>query len=147
VLEPWAALLAGAVGALIFDAACWAWLKMRIDDPLGAAPMHGVCGAWGVLVTGLLAAPAYVKEAYPNSAHFGALYPRSSGRLLAAQLVGIAAIAAWVCFWTGLLFYCLRLARQLRISPEEEQAGLDVSKHGGSAYNHDHGLNGVTPGF
>ncbi|GBF92724.1 ammonium transporter [Raphidocelis subcapitata] len=147
VLEPWAALLAGAAGALIFDLACWAWLKLGIDDPLCAAPMHGVCGAWGVVVTGFLAAPHFVKQAYPNPDHYGAFYPGSSGRLLAAQLVGTAAIAAWTCFWSGLLFFCLRLARQLRISPEDEQAGLDVSKHGGSAYNHDHGLRGVMPGF
>lgn len=62
VLEPWAALIAGAVGAVIFDVTCWLWLKWRIDDPLSASPMHGVCGAWGIIVTGLLAAPHYVSQ-------------------------------------------------------------------------------------
>lgn len=41
----------------------------------------------------------------------------------------------------GALFFVLKMFRILRISPEEEQAGLDVSKHGGTAYNYDHGLN------
>ena len=101
VLEPWAAILAGALGVLIFDFACWLWLKLRIDDPLCASPMHGVCGAWGAVVTGLLAAPHYLKEAYPHAQHFGALYPGSTGRLFAAQLVGVGVIAAWTLFWSG----------------------------------------------
>ena len=100
VLEPWAALIAGGVGALIFDATCWLWLRLRIDDPLSASPMHGVCGAWGLLVTGLLAAPHYVSQAYPNG-QFGAFYPGGGGRLLACQLVGILVIAAWTCVMSG----------------------------------------------
>jgi len=100
VVEPWAAIVVGAVGVAIFDVTCWLWLRLRIDDPLSASPMHGVCGAWGVVATGLLAAPHYMKETYPN-AHFGALYKGSSGRLLAAQVVGVAVIAAWTCFWSG----------------------------------------------
>jgi Amt family ammonium transporter len=203
VLEPWAAIIAGAVGVVIFDFTCWLWLKLRIDDPLSASPMHGICGAWGVIVTGLLAAPHYVSQAYPPhlgaGRHYGAFYPGSSGLLLASQAVGVAVIAAWTLFWSGvrpdgemgwrgrcpaggqvgtawphpvprhglraapiprpsplptppppgLLFSILRLMRRLRISPEEEQMGLDVSKHGGSAYNHDHGLGkgGPIPGF
>jgi hypothetical protein len=48
----------------------------------------------------------------------------------------------------GLLFFVLKKFNALRIPPEQEQAGLDVSKHGGSAYNNDHGLGkGVRPGF
>jgi len=46
VLEPWAALITGLVGGLIFDGMCAAFLKLRIDDPLSAAPMHGWCGMW-----------------------------------------------------------------------------------------------------
>jgi Amt family ammonium transporter len=151
VLEPWAAIVVGAVGAIIFDVMCWLWLKLQIDDPLGAAPMHGVCGAWGVLAVGLLAAPRYVAEAYPTAAagrHYGAFYRGATGHLLAAQLVGLAAIAAWTAGLTGALFMALRLLNRLRISPDEEQVGLDRSKHGGSAYNadHFHGLAGAQGG-
>lgn len=53
VLEPWAAIIAGLTGGLIFDGVCWVFLKLRIDDPLGAAPMHGFCGMWGcIMVSG-----------------------------------------------------------------------------------------------
>jgi Amt family ammonium transporter len=100
VLEPWAALIAGGVGALIFDATCWLWLKLRIDDPLSASPMHGVCGAWGVLVTGFLAAPHYVAQAYLNG-KYGAFYPGGGGNLLGCQVVGILVVGAWTCFWSG----------------------------------------------
>jgi Amt family ammonium transporter len=100
VLEPWASMIAGAVGVIIFDATCWLWLKLRIDDPLSASPMHGICGAWGVIVTGLLAAPHYVAQAYPNG-HFGAFYPGTSAKLLAAQVVGVIVIGLWTCIWSG----------------------------------------------
>lgn len=100
VLEPWAALIAGGVGAIIFDLTCRLWLKLRIDDPLAASPMHGICGAWGLLVTGFLAKPEYVGQAYLNG-KYGAFYPGSGGNLLACQIIGIIVIAAWTCALTG----------------------------------------------
>jgi len=139
VVEPWAAIIAGIIGSLIFDATCWLWLKLRIDDPLCASPMHGICGIWGVLMPGFFATSEYVGQAYLNG-KYGA-FMGGGGHLLACQIVGILVIAAWVMFHMGLLFFVLKMFGVLRISPEEEQAGLDVSKHGGSAYNYDHGLN------
>ena len=56
------------------------------------------------------------------------------------QVIGIISIFAWVFGLMLLLFGGLKAVGLLRISAEEEQAGLDVSKHGGSAYNYDHGL-------
>ena len=112
--------------------------------------MHGVCGAWGLFVTGLLADPTYVEQAVravrgPDNGYegmsYGAFYPGNGGGLFVSNLIGILVIPLWTCFWTGILFAILKAVGKLRISPEEEQAGLDVSKHGGSAYNYDHGLN------
>lgn len=139
VVEPWAAIIAGIIGSLIFDFTCWLWLKLRIDDPLCASPMHGICGMWGVIVPGLFATTEYVGQAYVNG-KYGA-FMGGGGHLLACQIIGILVIAAWTCVLTGALFFVLKMLRCLRISPEEEQAGLDVSKHGGSAYNYDGGLN------
>ncbi len=51
--------------------------------------------------------------------------------------MGIIVVSAWVCVQMGLLFFVLRKFNMLRIPPEEEQMGLDVSKHGGAAYNYD----------
>eukprot|EP00879_Flechtneria_rotunda_P013286 GHRR01013874.1.p1 GENE.GHRR01013874.1~~GHRR01013874.1.p1 ORF type:complete len:375 (+),score=80.53 GHRR01013874.1:903-2027(+) len=139
VVEPWAAIIAGIVGSLIFDFTCWLWLKLRIDDPLSASPMHGICGMWGVLFTGFFATEAYVGQAYVNG-RYGA-FMGGGGHLLACQIIGILVISGWVITLSGTLFLILKFLNLLRISPEEEQAGLDVSKHGGSAYNFDHGLN------
>ncbi|GFH06637.1 ammonium transporter [Haematococcus lacustris] len=63
VVEPWAAIVNGICGGLIFDLVCWLFLKLRIDDPLSAVPMHGFGGMWGVFFTGLLA-----KQVLPASA-------------------------------------------------------------------------------
>merc|ERR1719389_1489477 len=62
VIEPWAALICGFVGAFVYVGSCKLLLKLRIDDPLEAAPLHGFTGAWGVLFAGLMAKPSYVLE-------------------------------------------------------------------------------------
>uniref|UniRef100_A0A7S0RVR0 Ammonium transporter n=1 Tax=Chlamydomonas leiostraca TaxID=1034604 RepID=A0A7S0RVR0_9CHLO len=137
VLEPWAAIIAGLTGGLIFDGVCWIFLKLRIDDPLSAAPMHGFCGMWGVIMVGFLAKREYINEYYIVSRKYqGCFYPDSGeGKLLAAQIIGVLVITGWVCAWTGALFFILKALGMLRISEEDEHRGLDASKHGGSAYN------------
>mmetsp|Transcript_2664 Transcript_2664/g.4547 ORF Transcript_2664/g.4547 Transcript_2664/m.4547 type:complete len:527 (+) Transcript_2664:74-1654(+) len=146
VIEPWAAILNGLCAGLIFDGVCWIFLRLRIDDPLSAAPMHGFAGMWGVFFTGLLAKPEYVTAAYGSDirdlSHYGAFYPGSSGHLIAAQIIGILVITGWVCTLTGICFFILKRFSILRISEEDEHRGLDASKHGGSAYNHTDMLNG-----
>lgn len=152
-VEPWAAIIAGFVGGWIFDFVCWMFLRLRIDDPLSAAPMHGFCGAWGVFFVGLLAKKEYVQTAYDTARYgsnygtgdgtgftYGLFYPGGGGQLLAAQVIGILAIFGWVVGLMTIFFSILKFFKLLRISPEDEQAGLDISKHGGSAYNFDHGL-------
>lgn len=142
VVEPWAAICSGIVGACIFELVCWLFLKLQIDDPLSAAPMHGFCGIWGVIFPGLLANKNYVAEAYGRDGPYGLFYPGGGARLLVCQITGIACILAWVCGQMFIFFFIFKLLKMLRISAEEEQAGLDASKHGGSAYNFDHGVPG-----
>lgn len=64
--------------------------RLRIDDPLCAAPMHGFCGAWGVLFAGLLAKQQYICESYGRDCTAGnvpdGLFYRGNGRLLASQV-------------------------------------------------------------
>jgi Amt family ammonium transporter len=164
VLEPWAAIICGAVAAVIFEAVCVLFLRLKIDDPLMAAPMHGFCGAWGIFWVGLMANQEYILQAYggshtgaeptsppynvydpsglnPVNYPFGLFYYGGGGVLLASQIVGILVIFAWVTVNMVPFFYIFKMMGALRISAEEEQAGLDASKHGGSAYNYDGGLN------
>lgn len=133
VLEPWAAILAGMVGSWIFDATCLLWLKLKIDDPLSASPMHGVCGMWGVFVVGLLAKEDYITQVYGTKPQQGLFY-KGEGYLLACQVIGILVILGWTVVNMTLFFSVFKFFGKLRISAEEELQGLDVSKHGGSAY-------------
>lgn len=137
VVEPWAALIAGVVGAFVIWGSGKLLLRLRIDDPLEAFPMHGMCGVWGVFFVGLFATEGYVAQAY-GLAEYGVFYG-GSGNLLACQIIGIIVIIAWTCTLLGLFFGAFRAMGMLRTSAEEEAAGLDESKHGGSAYNMDVG--------
>jgi Amt family ammonium transporter len=133
VVEPYAAILAGMGGAVVIWSSGKLLLKLRIDDPLEAFPMHGMCGVWGCLFVGFFATEGYVKQAY-GLAEYGVLYG-GSGNLLACQIIGVVVIIVWTCTLLGLFFGAFRAMGMLRISAEEEAAGLDESKHGGSAYN------------
>ncbi|EFJ41931.1 hypothetical protein VOLCADRAFT_67734 [Volvox carteri f. nagariensis] len=130
VLEPWAALLCGGVAAVLFEAACEGLLKLRIDDVVSAGPMHGVCGAWGVLIVGLLAKKEYVEQTFDRDIYPHGLFYGGGGKLLASQVIGILAIAGWVFGTMGPFFAAFRAVGSLRISAEDETLGLDASKHG-----------------
>lgn len=104
--------------------------RMKIDDPVGAFSVHGVCGFWGLLATGLFATVTPVNGADRSS---GLFYGGGPG-LLGDQLVGGLAIAAFVLVASGLLFSGLKALDLLRVSAEEEASGLDISEHGSPGY-------------
>eukprot|EP00188_Purpureofilum_apyrenoidigerum_P002186 Plantae.Rhodophyta-Purpureofilum_apyrenoidigerum.ctg2328.p1 GENE.Plantae.Rhodophyta-Purpureofilum_apyrenoidigerum.ctg2328~~Plantae.Rhodophyta-Purpureofilum_apyrenoidigerum.ctg2328.p1 ORF type:complete len:484 (-),score=73.95 Plantae.Rhodophyta-Purpureofilum_apyrenoidigerum.ctg2328:125-1576(-) len=147
--EPYGAIAIGVIGALIYIAAAWLLLKLKIDDPLEAFPIHGACGAWGCFAVGLFLSPnpqidagMGIEEDSGLPIHTGAFYenPRTgsrSGTLLGANCIAILVIAAWTCGLIGPFFLLMKVLGILRISPEEEVLGNDVSKHGGSAYPDD----------
>jgi len=149
VVEPWAAIVCGVTSCMVFQFFEWGLLKLKVDDPLSAAALHGGTGMWGVFFTGLLAKVEYATQIYATRqgmpAYGGAFYPGNGGKLLACQCIEILAIFAWVSGNMIPFFYIFKMFGQLRISAEEEQQGLDHSKHGGSAYNQDYGLNTNKP--
>ena len=67
VLEPWAAIIAGIVGDIVFELVCIAFLKLKIDDPLCAAPMHGFAGMTGLIMVGFLAKYEYIIQVYSGT--------------------------------------------------------------------------------
>ena len=85
--------------------------KLKIDDPVGAWPVHGLCGIWGGIATGI----------------FG-------GHPIIAQVIGSLVIPIWAFFTMFLLFYALKSLNLLRVSEEEEIIGLDISEHQEEAY-------------
>ena len=85
--------------------------KLQIDDPVGAWPVHGLCGIWGGLATGI----------------FG-------GHPLVAQIIGSVAIPLWSFLTMFILFSTLKALNMLRVSEEDEILGLDISEHQEEAY-------------
>ncbi|PNH00416.1 Ammonium transporter 1 member 1 [Tetrabaena socialis] len=106
---------------------------MRVSRRVACCSLGATCGR-------LLAKRAYICESYGRDCAPGGgavphgLFYGGGGRLLASQVIGILTIAAWVLGLMSLLFFALKLMGRLRISAQDEQAGLDISKHGGSAY-------------
>ncbi|KAH6838106.1 ammonium transporter 1 [Perilla frutescens var. hirtella] len=135
VVEPWAAIVCGFVAAWVLIGFNKLAEKMKYDDPLEAAQLHGGCGAWGVLFTGLFANKTFVNEVYPGKLDrpYG-LFMGGGGRLLAAQIIQILVIIGWVTATMAPLFLALHKLKLLRISPEDEMAGMDATRHGGMAY-------------
>ena len=90
---------------------------LKIDDPVGAISVHGVCGAMGTILTGLLAVDG--GTFYGGGFHFFAI-----------QCLGVLATAAWAAVMISIVFLILKSTIGLRVSAEEELKGLDITEHG-----------------
>jgi Amt family ammonium transporter len=114
------ALMIGGIAGLIVVGGVILLDRLRIDDPVGAFPVHGMCGVWGGIATGI----------------FGLNIPDGLTRVtyFLVQLQSTAIIAAWAFITMFGVFAALRALGMLRVSAEEEQAGLDISEHGMHAY-------------
>ncbi|GMH10369.1 hypothetical protein Nepgr_012210 [Nepenthes gracilis] len=135
VVEPWAAIICGFVSSWVLIGFNKLAEKVKYDDPLEAAQLHGGCGMWGLIFTGLFATKKYVSEVYggsPDRPH--GLFMGGGGKLLAAQLIQIVVIFGWVTATMGPLFYGLKWLKLLRVKNEHEMAGMDLTRHGGFAY-------------
>lgn len=137
VVELWAAVIIGFCGAFVFFFFGLWLVKMRIDDPLNASGVHGACGIWGVLAVGLFAVPEYLNDAYgiANAQEFGLFYG-GGWQQLAVQAIGALSIATWSATISGIIFGIMMLLKILRVSPEVEEAGLDITEHGGAAFDY-----------
>ncbi|KAK3007567.1 hypothetical protein RJ639_014413 [Escallonia herrerae] len=138
VVDPWAAIVCGFVAAWVLIGLNVLAEKFNYDDPLEAAQLHAGCGAWGIIFTGLFAKKQYVNEIYTGLP--GRPYGLLMGgglRLIAAHVVQILVVAGWVSATMGTLFAMLHKLKLLRISHEDEAAGMDVTSHGGYAYDDD----------
>ncbi|KAJ1377528.1 Ammonium/urea transporter [Sesbania bispinosa] len=127
----------GLLGGMGLDWAQHLSTKLNYDDPLEAAQLHGGCGIWGLLFTGLFAKEEFVIQAYNSGVAvkrpYGLLLGGGWG-LIGAQVVEILVIVGWVSATMGPMFYALHKLNILRIPRDDELAGLDISTHGGYAY-------------
>ena len=111
------------------------WL--RIDDPIGAVPVHGICGIWGTLSLGLFAVGKYGATGPTgpdNSAPLTGLFYGGGMTLLKAQFIGSATITLATFGVSLALMYAVNAMGLLRVSREGELHGLDLHEHGISAY-------------
>ena len=106
-------------------------MHVEVDDPLDAFAVHGACGFWGVLAAGMFATDVY---GYASAAGKGGLFYGGGFDSTGAALALLFAEIAWVGTMAICLFFPLKMLGILRVSAEVEAAGMDVSKHGGSAY-------------
>ena len=116
-------LLAGVISNLISG---WRLARTRIDDSLDVFACHGIGGIWGSVAAGLFASASI------NGVD-GLLYGNPGQ--LASQLIAVGVVAAFAFFGSYLLLKAINAFSPLRVSPEEEDAGLDLSQHGEEAYN------------
>jgi Amt family ammonium transporter len=133
VVDPWAAVICGFVSGWVLIGFNALAARVKFDDPLEAAQLHGGCGAWGILFTGLFAKKKYVEEIYGVGRPYG-LFMGGGGKLFAAHIIQILVIAGWVSATMGPLFFALKKLGLLRISAEDEMSGMDRTRHGGFGY-------------
>lgn len=134
VVEPWAAFVIGFFSVLpLFG---WSWLmkKVKIDDPLDASALHYACGFFGLLCGGLFGTRFNTDVAYGPQQGCGGFMRGCNGDQFWVNLVGGIVITAWVGGTCAMLFAALKFSGLFRVPEDEELAGMDVSHHGGSAY-------------
>jgi Amt family ammonium transporter len=90
---------------------------VKVDDPVGAISVHGVCGALGTLLVGLFAVD-------------GGLFYGGGAALLGVQALGVASVILWVLVTMTIVFFVIKHTIGLRVSAAEEIAGLDIEEHG-----------------
>ena len=118
VVSPAGAAVIGIVAGLLLPISVGFFDSvLKIDDPVGAISVHGVCGAAGTLLTGLL------------STSEGLLYGHGASFFL-TQCIGVGATALWAAVMITIVFLVIKHTIGLRVSPEEELKGLDVTEHG-----------------
>jgi Amt family ammonium transporter len=115
-VSPAGAIAIGAIAGILVVLSVLFFDRIKVDDPVGAVSVHGVCGAWGTLAAGIF--------------NIGG----TTAAIIGVQLVGIAACFLWTFPAAFIMFKLIDKTIGLRVSPEEEAEGLDFTEHGGNAY-------------
>jgi len=111
------ALLTGFISGLVVEGATRLLEKLKIDDPVGASPVHGFCGAWGVLATGMFDM---------NGGWFAGNDDADFDTIMGPNIIGILSIAGWCVACLLPLLLILKVTGQLRISSNMESVGIDL---------------------
>lgn len=136
-VSPAGSIILGAAAGVIVVLGIELLEWLRIDDPIGAVPVHGFCGIWGTISLGLFACGQYGATgslAADNTAPLTGLFYGGGATILWAQIAG-SLIVTFATFGTALaVMYSVNLLGLLRVSADGEKAGLDLYEHGMPAY-------------
>lgn len=108
-------------GVVLVEAVTFIDSKLKVDDPVGAIAVHGICGIWGTVAVGLF------------DVQNGLLYG-GGATLVATQALGVLAVIAWTSVTVGGFLFIVTRLSSIRVSREEELSGLDFTEHGSNAY-------------
>ncbi|SFB31055.1 ammonium transporter, Amt family [Lentibacillus halodurans] len=115
-------ILVGIIsGVVLVEGIHFLDVKLRIDDPVGAITVHGICGIWGTVAVGLF------------STTNGLFYGAGPSQLF-VQLAGVIAVIVWTMAVMGTFLFVATRFAPIRVSQKEEIAGLDFTEHGSNAY-------------
>lgn len=132
-------LLIGAIAGVLVVLGVLGFDRMKIDDPVGATSVHLLNGVFGTLCVGLFAEPVRVAARSGGNAVAiaagGGWYYSGNTKQLVAQVVGVAACAAYVFIVAAIAWVFLKATVGIRVSAEEEIDGLDHGEHGNEAYH------------
>ena len=130
LVTPFASIIIGVVGAILMCLAIpFIDTKLKVDDPVGAISVHGICGLWGTIAVGLFASDTSAGAELLGLFYGGGL------KALGVQALGAVSLIAWAAIVGSILFVVLKKAGLLRAKPQEEIEGLDSTEHGlASAY-------------
>jgi Amt family ammonium transporter len=126
-VNPLSAMIIGAVSGILCFWAMNLRGKFDIDDSLDVLACHGIGGIWGAIATGLFAEKA-INASGANGLFYG------NANLLGAQLIAVLVTIIYSFIGTAVVLYILKFTIGLRVAPEEEKQGLDLSQHGEEAY-------------
>jgi Amt family ammonium transporter len=124
VVEPISAIIIGVIAGILVDIAVVFFDKIKVDDPVGAIAVHGVNGLFGTLAVGFFAIE-------------GGLFYGGGISLLITQVLGVTTIALFSFTVTFIVMKFLKLTIGVRISSEDEEAGIDASSFGVQSYNNE----------
>ena len=131
-VELWTAPIIGAVAGFIVVLAIYA-IDKKIDDPVGALSAHGIAGIWGTLSCGLFTAPRLAQYNGFGDPDGGLIYSGSLTQL-GYQALGIVVVFTFVFTLSFATFWAIKKTYGLRVTADEEDAGLDISEHGMYGY-------------
>lgn len=138
-VSPLGAIVIGGIAGVLVVLGTDFLEHMRIDDPCGAWPVHGLCGIWGTLSVGLFAtgqfgAPTALGADNSAAAVIKGFFYGGGTDQLVSQAIGVSVIGIGAFVVGLILMYAVKMTGTLRVSAEGEREGLDIHEHGAEAY-------------